>query len=303
MNTEFLARFLVVAQHGNITRAAHSLHLSQSTLSKQMMALEEEFGTLLLLRSNRNVELTEAGRLLYEQAGPLVESFQQLKLRMQALRPAGVLRVATETISNLALNRFYRRFRAENPEVELVTSHVYYDGVVDRFFRGEADLGIVRGYEFVGAAFEREFDSLPLFSSDSVLRLSSDHPLAGRSSVRLEELRGETFVYLRHLKQVGSRYFPDLIRRAGGVCAPELPAQFDDLMSMVAGGEAVAFAERQSAMEIGRGTTYVEVEDADTRFDFLIIWQKNRQSPLRDLFLRELRHALPEIRKGGVCGA
>ena len=44
MNTEFLARFIAVAEHGNITRAAHSLHLSQSTLSKQMMTLEEEFG-------------------------------------------------------------------------------------------------------------------------------------------------------------------------------------------------------------------------------------------------------------------
>ena len=302
MNTEFLARFIVVAEHGNITRAAHSLHLPQSTLSKQMMALEEEFGTVLFLRSNRSVELTEAGRVLYQQARPLLEQFQQLRRQIADLRPGGVLRLAAETAYHAGMNQFYRTFRVNHPEIRLDTVNIYYDAILERFFKGETDLGIIRDYELVGAAFEEEFDSLQLFRSDCVVRISTGHPLFGRRSVKLRELQGENFVYLRHLYQVGSDYFPRLIRKAGGVCVPDLPQQFDDLISMVASGAAIAFCERQSAIDIKRGTDFLEIEDENTSFHFLLVWRKTQQNPLRDLFLRELKQALPEIRAAVPVG-
>ena len=67
-----LRNFLVVAKAGNITRAAEILRLSQPALSRQMMALEEDLGTTLLIRGKRTVSLTADGMLLREMAGELV---------------------------------------------------------------------------------------------------------------------------------------------------------------------------------------------------------------------------------------
>ena len=62
IETRLLHYFLAVAREQNITRAAEALHVTQSTLSKQMMDLERQLGKQLLIRGNRSVTLTEEGR-------------------------------------------------------------------------------------------------------------------------------------------------------------------------------------------------------------------------------------------------
>ena len=64
MELRVLKYFLMVAQEGSITRAAALLHVTQPTLSRQLMQLEEELGVRLFHRNRRRVELTEEGQLL-----------------------------------------------------------------------------------------------------------------------------------------------------------------------------------------------------------------------------------------------
>ena len=67
-----LEYFLVVAEKGNVTRAAEALHITQPTLSRQLIELERELGTQLLIRSNREVRLTDSRSCqpVYRQSGP-----------------------------------------------------------------------------------------------------------------------------------------------------------------------------------------------------------------------------------------
>src|SRR5512143_540448 len=64
----FLAGFEAAARHGSFTRAAQEMHLTQSALSRQVQTLEDELGTRLFVRRHRSVELTAAGRVLYDTA-------------------------------------------------------------------------------------------------------------------------------------------------------------------------------------------------------------------------------------------
>ena len=64
MNFRILQYFLTVAREGNITKAAELLHITQPTLSRQLMQLEEEMGVLLFERSQHRIKLTQAGELL-----------------------------------------------------------------------------------------------------------------------------------------------------------------------------------------------------------------------------------------------
>ncbi len=68
MELRVLRYFIAVAKEKNITNAAASLHLTQPTLSRQMIDLEKEFGKKLFIRSKRKLELTEAGEVLYRRA-------------------------------------------------------------------------------------------------------------------------------------------------------------------------------------------------------------------------------------------
>ena len=72
MDIRLLEYFLAVAKYGNITRAAEQLHVTQPTISRQLMDLEEKMGTPLLLRGKRQVTLTEAGILFQQRAEEIV---------------------------------------------------------------------------------------------------------------------------------------------------------------------------------------------------------------------------------------
>ena len=72
MDIRVLRYFLTVAREENITRAAESLHITQPSLSKQLMELEQELGKQLLVRGKRKLTLTDDGVLLRKRAEAVV---------------------------------------------------------------------------------------------------------------------------------------------------------------------------------------------------------------------------------------
>ena len=77
MEIRVLRYYLAVARELNITRAAESLHISQPSLSKQMMDLEDHIGKKLFIRGKRKIELTEDGVLLKKRAEEIIELVQK----------------------------------------------------------------------------------------------------------------------------------------------------------------------------------------------------------------------------------
>lgn len=79
MELRVLKYFLMAAREENITRAAKNLHITQPTLSRQLMQLEKELGTKLFERSNHNIYLTEEGMLLRKRAQDIVDLSDRAK--------------------------------------------------------------------------------------------------------------------------------------------------------------------------------------------------------------------------------
>ncbi len=77
MELRVLKYFLVVARELNITRASHILHITQPTLSRQLKELEEELGTTLFIRGNKNISLTEEGLFFRKRAEEIVHLAEQ----------------------------------------------------------------------------------------------------------------------------------------------------------------------------------------------------------------------------------
>ena len=106
MNLEYLSNFIVLVDFMNFTKAAEYLHIAQSTLSKQISALESSFETTLLIRTNRHIEVTVSGKYLYKTGKLLLTQVQDIKRRMRSFED---LADGSISISSITVDCHFRR--------------------------------------------------------------------------------------------------------------------------------------------------------------------------------------------------
>jgi LysR family nitrogen assimilation transcriptional regulator len=120
LNPRQLRYFITIAAEGTFTKASSKLRVAQPALSRQIGLLEEELGTLLLVRHRRGVGLTEAGVALLERARPLLVSMDQIEadIRDYSAAPTGILRIGcTPTLTSRLVVNPVRRILDAFPKV------------------------------------------------------------------------------------------------------------------------------------------------------------------------------------------
>src|SRR3954463_7353087 len=184
-----------VANCGSFSAAADALSFTQSAVSQQVAALERECGAKLLDRGPRGVRVTDAGRALVEHADVILARIEDAEQELAAIAGlrGGRLRLATfqsagSTIVPRALGEFHRR----HPEVELIVSLEEEDahGVLQA---GEVDIALVMDFPHT-PLLAPDLELTPLLEDPYDVILRTDHPLAARNEVALEELAEERFV-------------------------------------------------------------------------------------------------------------
>lgn len=187
MELRVLKYFLAVAREENITKAAALLHLTQPTLSRQLMQLEEELRVQLFRRSRYHIELTEDGMLLRRRAQELVDLAEKTsrEFTMRETELMGEIAIgAGETRSMSFLSRAMVSFRERYPKVTFRIFSATADDVKERLDTGLLDMGLLTEPVDVGRyAFCRmkERDRWGV-----LVRL--DSPLAGLDSVTPDDL-------------------------------------------------------------------------------------------------------------------
>lgn len=189
MEIRVLRYFLMVAREENITKAANLLHLTQPTLSRQLMQLEEELGVTLFRRSKHRIILTEDGMLLRRRAEEIVSLAEKTKddLRHKQDHLAGTIAVGSgELQSSRFLTQLIAAFQKENP---LVSFRIYSgnsDNIKERIERGLLDIGLLQ--EPVDIA-KYHFVRTPVQEQWGVL-VRTDAELAAKDRVSPADLAG-----------------------------------------------------------------------------------------------------------------
>ena len=186
MEFRTLKYFLTVAREENITRAAALLHLTQPTLSRQLMQLEEELGVKLFRRSQHHIVLTEAGMLLRRRAQEIVELAEKTA---RELRPAeevtGRISIGSGDLRSMTyLAKLLAAFHRQHPRVQYEIYSGDSDGIKERIEQGLLDMGLL--LEPV-APSRYQILRLPVRESWGVL-VPEDSPLARREAVTPGEL-------------------------------------------------------------------------------------------------------------------
>lgn len=188
MELRVLRYFLAVAKEGTISGAADFLHVSQPSLSRQLMNLEKELGRTLFLRGSRRIALTEEGMLLRRRAEEIVGLADKTEAEFLDVHESvgGDVHIGGgESCAMRPLARIAEELRGEYPRIRFHLFSGNAEAVAERLDKGLIDFGVL-----IEPADLTKYDSLPLPGTDvwGVL-MRRDCPLASRGTVRPEELR------------------------------------------------------------------------------------------------------------------
>ncbi|MCD7745025.1 MAG: LysR family transcriptional regulator [Lachnospiraceae bacterium] len=187
METKSIQEFLMLAKTGSSYAAAEKLFISQSSLVRHIQALEEEFGVPLFDRTRRGFTLNASGKVFLPYAQKIA------LLQSQCYRELHPEQESSDTL----------RIASDGKIVDLIIDFkkAYPDYVID--YRKSEDMEsdlrdgrIEVAFLSTMASTHEGLTSIPFYEEEVLAVLYEGHPLAGRDSVRLEELQDERFVSL-----------------------------------------------------------------------------------------------------------
>ena len=196
MTLRHLQIFLEVAACGKMSLAATRLFISQPTVSQTISELEKHYHTKLFERYPKGLVLTESGRVLRELAQGVIASYQKLSETM--LSPLRILPLhigATVTVGACVIHQILRQFRQDYPQAD---PRIYVNNtqlIEERLLDGRLDIALVEG-----SVHNPDLLVDPIIRDFLVPVCSTDHPLAQREMVPLEELAAQPFI----LREQGS---------------------------------------------------------------------------------------------------
>lgn len=188
IETRLLHYFLAIAREQNITKAAETLYISQSTLSKQMMDLEKQLGKQLFIRGNRKLILTEEGTFLRNRAQEILELMENTEsaLRTDGQVLSGDITIGCgETIVMDMVAKLFAEFHVAHPDVRFHTHSGDADVVLERLDQGLIDMGLL-----LGPIRQEKYDYLNLRQKDIFgLLMPRNCPLAEQETIHIDQLK------------------------------------------------------------------------------------------------------------------
>ncbi|MBV8945990.1 MAG: LysR family transcriptional regulator [Solirubrobacterales bacterium] len=289
-----LRYFVAVAEELNFSRAADRLHMAQPPLSAAIRQLEQELGTELLLRTTREVRLTEAGSAFLDGARRTLTELDRARSDAQraAAGEIGQLRIGFSWSARFeTLPALGRTFRASHPDVSLLTEEMWNARMLPALRSGAIDLAVALCPEVAG-----EFSYLLLRSEPVVALLAQSHPLAARGEIELRSLAEEGFLmFPRELAPRLYEFMTGLCRRAGFepiVRGESFHSGWE--LQILADVDVVALAPASVARDLPEGLAAVVIADPADQLDTAIVWRKDDPSPANRAFRSAAERAVGE---------
>lgn len=189
IETRLLQYFLAVAEEQSITKAAEYLHISQPTLSKQMMDLEENLGKQLLVRGRKKITLTEDGLYLRGRAQEIISLMDKTEsaFRENEQSISGDVYIGCgEHRTTFSIMQIIREIQEEYPDIQFHFFSSNADAIIERLNKGILDMGFLLEPEI---SPRYDYRKLPFHETWGIL-LRKDSPLASKKEISFVELAG-----------------------------------------------------------------------------------------------------------------
>ncbi|MCV4029845.1 LysR substrate-binding domain-containing protein [Pseudomonas aeruginosa] len=294
MELRHLRYFIAVAEELHFGRAAERLGISQPPLSQQIQALEEEIGARLFERTNRRVELTDAGRLFLDESRQVLAQVDKAVLlaRRAHLGELGELKIGFTSSAPFtsSIPSSIHAFRKAYPDVHLDLQEMSSRQVLKALLEESLQVGVIRPLALPDAVHWVE-----LFREPLVAVLRADHPLAAGSEdgLAIAALAEEPFVFFP--RSYGTGLYDQVIaltRQAG--FSPRIAQEASEAMTiigLVSAGLGVSILPASFRRTRVDGVVYRTLSDPEATTAVWLVRRQNEGSPLAlsfiDLVTRE----------------
>ncbi len=213
MHLETLKVFCDVVETRSFSNAAAQNYVTQSAVSQQIRSLEERYGKRLLERTRGSIQVTPAGEILYQVSKEIVQRYQEMEGRLQALAKvvAGTVRVATvHSIGLYELSGPMKRYLKAYPHVHVHLEYSRSSKIYEDALKGNIDLGVV-----AYPARRPQITVVPFREDRLVLVCPPGHPLSRHRRVSIKKLAGQPMV--GYERDIPTRKETDRLLRRYGV--------------------------------------------------------------------------------------
>lgn len=265
-----LQYFLTVARMEHMTEAAHSLHVTQSSLSKTIQRLEEDLGTPLFDRTGRKLRLNEFGTRFLRRAERALFELEQGKQELRDLSSPEHSTIELAVTNASKLPSILREFRKKHPHIQFHVQMLTTQEMVTLLQRGEVDFGLssppVQG---------DDIECQIVFIDPILVAVPKVHRLADRSRVSLTELKEEWFVGVK--PGYHTRDLVDSVCHSAGF-APKYVYEGNEparLSALVEAGIGIGFIP-STAMNAREDIRYLQVEGHELVREIALLRHKDR---------------------------
>lgn len=277
---------LAVADCGNFSLAAQACHVGQPALSQQIAKLERELGLPLFYRNSRGATLTDAGKEFVLRAREIVQRTEALEAEMAfyaGLHKGSLTLGIITSLQCIDFGEMLSSFCYNYPDISVNIIQEGTHRLVDLLLERKIDLAFLNRPL---TELPQSLDFAKLGEDYYSLAVPSRHPLAGRKTVSLKELKDEHFIF-HQSGQVASELCLLACREAGFepdiVCRSGSPTTG---LYMVQGGLGVAFLPSEEFLSRTlSGVVELKIEEKITK-EVGIAWRRDASSPLLDAAVR-----------------
>lgn len=289
VNLNLFRTYVRVVETQNISRTAEEFGLSQPAVTKQIQALEDMYGVLLLERSGRKLKTTEAGEVLYYCAREIIKAMDKTDKAMEELSESrkGSLCLGASTIpGQYILPAIIKKFKDKHPAVSISMDVADTEKIFFKVAERELDVGVVGGW-----INSRKVEGFEWLQDELVLIVPAGHKLAQYSKVRMDKLVGERWIFRE--KGSGTQKALDELFVSNGI-------KKDDInVFMEAGSTEAVIASVESDMGISiisgwatrtldsaRRIKTIKIDDPNAIRHFYVICprQKTRRKSVNNFF-------------------
>lgn len=285
-----LKAFMCVVKNQSFTKAAAELYISQPALSKKIADFEKELGVPLLVRDNRMMELTPAGKLLYAEAPTFLKIGEGIETKIHELgrRPGSQLTIGCTGIEYGRIRHAIDSFRKLHPDVSVILHRFTAPEIREQLLNNLIDVGFQTHFE---VEKEADVNSVPFCRDELAVVMSKSHPLANEEEVSMDQFKDEVYFGIQpqedhmpfsHMinKLCEAGYQPREIRVARSV---------DDLLLSVSCGLGIAHLFMQTE-EVNSGLVhYAKSKDPNMEIEIDLVWNRKNQNPATEWFTELIR--------------
>jgi len=197
MKIEYLRNFVKLTKYKSFSELVKDIPISQSTLSHQISLLEKEFGVVLIDRTTKKFELTEAGRILLDYSHKIVklyDSCEEELTKYSKLKFEDIVISASTIPGSHILPRYIAKFRNKNPNVNFKVKINNSQKSIENVAKGSADFAGIGS--FINCN-ENDFDSIKIGEDEFYFICSPNHELLenGKSMINFADLFKYPFVW------------------------------------------------------------------------------------------------------------